>query len=158
MASEAIKVGDLGPAFTLPSTEGRPISLKEYRGQMVVLYFYPQDDSPGCTKEATAFRDNFTILKNKGAVILGISANNLAEHHRFIEKYELPFPLLSDIDHTVGKLYGVWVEKAAYGNKYWGIERTTFIIDKGGLIQAILSRLKPDEHPRRAGEIIDQIK
>ncbi len=158
MANQPLQIGDMAPSFTLPSTEGRPISLKEYRGQIVVLYFYPQDDSPGCTKEAVAFRDSFAALKNKEAIILGISANNLAEHHRFIKKYQLPFPLLSDLDHTVGSLYGVWVEKAAYGNKYWGIERTTFVIDKNGLIQAILCRLNPDEHPRRSGEAIDQIQ
>ena len=147
MATRELKIGDTAPDFNLPSTEGRNISLKEYRGKKtVVLYFYPKDDTPGCTKEACRFRDDQRKFGAKNAVILGLSLDSLDSHHRFAEKHDLPFPLLSDGEATVSKAYGVYKQKSLYGRIFWGIERSTFIIGKDGKIKEIFRMVRVDGH------------
>lgn len=139
-------VADLAPDFTLTSNEGKKVSLKDYSGKKVILYFYPKDMTPGCTTEACSFRDNYSDIQKRGAVILGISADTEQSHQKFVSKYELPFLLLSDQDKEVSKEYGVWKEKSFLGKKYLGIERSTFIIDEKGKIQAIFRKVKVAGH------------
>jgi len=147
MAVKELKVGDPAPDFRLPSTEGREIALKEFRGKKnVVLYFYPKDDTPGCTKEACSFRDERPKFGKKDAVILGVSFDDLESHKKFAGKYKLPFPLLSDADKKVAEAYGVYKEKSMYGRTYMGIERSTFVIDKDGTIAQIYRKVKVDGH------------
>ena len=147
MAKKELNVGDPAPDFSLPSTEGREISLKEFRGKKnVVLYFYPKDDTPGCTKEACSFRDNLARVTSRGAVLLGVSRDDVASHEKFRDKFHLNFPLLADVDGRVTEAYGVWKEKTNYGRTYWGIERTTFLIDEEGRISRIWPRVKVDGH------------
>jgi len=133
------------PDFTAPVSGGGNVTLSELRGKTVVLYFYPKDDTPGCTKQACAIRDGFTALKKK-ALLFGISPDSVKKHDKFIQKHELPFPLIADEDHAIAEAYGVWVEKSLYGKKYMGIERSTFVIDAEGKIAAILEKVKPEEH------------
>jgi len=142
----ALAVGDPAPQFSLPDGEGKTVSLKELRGKKVVLYFYPKDDTSGCTKEACSFRDNLARVKKKGALLFGVSADSPASHRKFTEKFDLTFPLLSDEERSVIKAYGVWKEKSMYGRKYMGIERTTFIIDEKGKIAHIFSKVKVEGH------------
>jgi peroxiredoxin Q/BCP len=147
MPAKELKVGDPAPDFRLPSTEGREIALKEFRGKKnVVLYFYPKDDTPGCTKEACSFRDERTKFDKKDAVILGVSLDDLESHKKFAGKYKLPFPLLSDADKKLAEAYGVYKEKSMYGRTYMGIERSTFVIDKDGTIAQIYRKVKVDGH------------
>jgi peroxiredoxin Q/BCP len=147
MSAKELKVGDAAPDFRLPSTEGREIALKEFRGKKnVVLYFYPKDDTPGCTKEACSFRDEQTKFDKKDAVILGVSFDGLESHKKFAGKYKLPFPLLSDADKKIAEAYGVYKEKSMYGRTYMGIERSTFLIDKDGKIAQIYRKVKVDGH------------
>jgi len=141
-----VKEGNKAPAFNLESTSGEKIALKDFAGKRVVLYFYPKDNTSGCTKEACNFRDDFSKYKKKGAVILGISPDSAKSHQKFTEKYSLPFPLLVDADHKVAEKYGVWVEKSMYGKKYFGIERSTFIIGPDGKIKKIFKKVKVDGH------------
>ena len=140
------QVGDKAPDFTLPSDDGRTVALKDLRGTKVVLYFYPKDDTPGCTREACSFRDNLGRVTTKGAAVFGVSRDSLQSHAKFRGKYGLNFPLLSDGDGRVTEAYGVWKEKNLYGRKSWGIERTTFLIDEGGRIARIWPRVKVDGH------------
>jgi len=142
----SLKVGDLAPAFALPAAGGTTISLSDFRGKKVILYFYPKDDTSGCTKEACAFRDTISILKKKGVIIIGASIDSVASHEKFTEKYKLPFPLISDEEKELVKKYGVWKEKSMYGRKYMGIERTTFLIDEKGRIAHIFPKVKVDGH------------
>ena len=145
MATE-LKVGDKAPEFSLPDQDGRKVTLKDLKGRQVVLYFYPKDDTPGCTKEACSFRDSLGPIKKAGAVVLGVSLDDGSSHQRFIAKYGLPFSLLSDEDTAVSKAYGVYKQKNMYGKKYWGIERTTFVIDPAGKLKAVFNRVKVDGH------------
>lgn len=146
-AAPTLKEGDAAPPFTLPSTAGAPISLADFRGkQAVVLYFYPKDDTPGCTIEACGFRDLTKDYAKAGAAILGVSLDNLNSHRKFVDKFTLPFPLLSDEDQAVAKAYGVYKLKQMYGREYWGIERTTFLIDTRGTIVKIYPKVKVDDH------------
>ena len=140
-------IGKPAPDFTLPSTTGETISLKQFKGKKtVVLYFYPKDETPGCTKEACAFRDAYGDLDRQGVVLLGVSTDNMDSHLAFRDHHKLPFPLLSDEDAVVSKLYGVYKQKNLYGKKYMGIERTTFVIDKTGRIAQIWPKVKVDGH------------
>ena len=151
-----LKEGDPAPDFSLSSSEGRKISLKDFKGKKsVVLYFYPKDDTPGCTKEACGFRDRIQEFESRGTVILGVSLDDEASHKKFIQKYSLPFTLLSDVDYKVSTAYGVYKEKSMYGKTYWGIERTTFVIDKASRIAKIFPKVKVDNH---IPEVLDLIK
>ncbi|HET8760894.1 MAG TPA: thioredoxin-dependent thiol peroxidase [Nitrospiria bacterium] len=148
--------GDLAPDFALAASTGRTIALHEFRGkQAVVLYFYPKDDTPGCTIEACGFRDTFAAYGKAGAVILGVSLDNLNSHKKFTDKFSLPFPLLSDETQSVSKAYGVYKLKKMYGKEYLGIERTTFLIDKQGRIAKIYPKVKVDEHHH---EVLKDVK
>lgn len=138
--------GSKAPDFSLKSDNGESIKLSDYKGKKVVLYFYPKDDTPGCTAEACSFRDGFSEIQKKGAVILGVSTDSVESHKKFKEKYHLNFPLLSDADKKVVNAYGVWKEKNMYGKKYMGIERTTFIIDEDGEIKKIFPKVKVERH------------
>jgi len=141
-----VLVGENAPDFTLPADDGRPVSLNGFRGKKVVLYFYPKDDTPGCTKEACSFRDNLARVTTKGAVVLGVSRDDAKSHVKFKDKYDLNFPLLSDVDGKVTTAYGVWKKKNMYGREYFGIERTTFLIDEGGKIARIWPKVKVEGH------------
>ncbi len=127
-----LKSGDNAPAFSLPALSGGTVSLKDLKGKKVVLYFYPKDDTSGCTTEACEFRDSWSAVKASGAVVLGVSPDGIASHEKFRTKYRLPFDLLADEDHAVAERYGAWGEKSMYGRKYEGILRTTFVIDGDG--------------------------
>jgi thioredoxin-dependent peroxiredoxin len=141
-----LKQGDKAPAFSLPADTGETIALKDLKGKPVVLYFYPKDDTPGCTVEACEFRDSWRDVKKAGAVVLGVSPDNVTSHQKFKEKFSLPFPLLADVDHAVAEAYGAWGEKSMYGRKYQGILRTTFLIDKNGKIARVFEKVKPQGH------------
>jgi thioredoxin-dependent peroxiredoxin len=142
----SLKVGDKAPDFTLPADGGGSISLKGFKGKTVVLYFYPRDDTPGCTAEACAFRDSLPDFSKVKAEVVGISRDSVASHDRFKKKFKLPFPLASDEDGKVTEAYGVRVEKSMYGKKYMGIERATFLIDGKGVIRDIWRKVKVDGH------------
>ena len=142
----AVAVGKKAPEFTLQGSSKESISLKDLKGKTVVLYFYPKDDTPGCTKEACDFRDSLKKFTSKQAIVLGVSPDSLKAHDKFIDKFELPFELLSDPDHAVAEKYGVWVEKSMYGRKYMGIERSTFVIDPEGKLKAAFRKVKVDGH------------
>jgi peroxiredoxin Q/BCP len=141
-----IEAGQTAPDFALADQGGRSVSLSGCKGSPVVLYFYPKDDTPGCTKEACAFRDAFAEYGTRGARILGVSPDEPSSHARFSKKYDLPFTLLSDPEHKVCETYGVWKEKNLYGRKSMGVERTTFVIDGAGVVRAVFRRVKVDGH------------
>jgi peroxiredoxin Q/BCP len=142
-----LAVGDKAPAFRLPDQDGKAVSLKSLLSDgAVVLYFYPKDDTPGCTKEACSFRDDFSAFKKAGVQIVGVSKDSAAAHTKFRKKYKLPFGLLADEDKQVVQAYGVWKDKVLYGRKFKGIERTTMVIDKKGVIRAIFPKVKVDGH------------
>ena len=146
-ANQELVEGQPAPDFSLKSNDGKSYSLSQYRGKNeVVLYFYPKDDTPGCTKEACSFRDEMATFKKKGVVVLGVSLDDLDSHTKFQEKYNLNFTLLSDTDHVISDTYGVYKEKNNYGKKFWGIERSTFIIDKSGKLKKIFRRVHVDGH------------
>lgn len=134
------------PDFTLKDQDGQPVSLRDLRGKWVVLYFYPKDDTPGCTKEACSFRDNHSALQERGAIVLGVSGDTEASHRKFADKYELPFPLLVDADHEVARAYGAWGTKSMYGRSYEGVIRSTFVIGPDGRIAKVWPKVKPAEH------------
>ncbi|MDB6015606.1 MAG: peroxiredoxin [Pedosphaera sp.] len=157
MAKEPVlklKVGDKAPAFTVATNGGGKISLADYKGQNVILYFYPKDDTPGCTKEACAFRDYFADFKKKGAVVFGVSTDPVKSHDKFVEKFKLPFTLLADEDKKIVADYGVWGEKSFMGRKYMGTHRVTFLIGPDGKIKKIWPTVKPEEH---AAEVLAAI-
>jgi peroxiredoxin Q/BCP len=141
-----LKEGDPAPDFSAATSGGGKISLADFKDQNVILYFYPKDDTPGCTKEACAFRDGFAVFKERGAVILGVSTDSAKSHDKFVEKFKLPFPLLADEDKKIVEAYGVWGEKKFMGRKYMGTHRVTFLIGGDGRIKKIWPQVKPDEH------------
>jgi peroxiredoxin Q/BCP len=141
-----VEEGQPAPDFELTNDSGRTVRLSELRGKPVVLYFYPRDDTRGCTTQACGLRDVYADLQRRGAVVLGVSPDDESSHARFREKYELPFSLLADPDHTVSEAYGVWVENNAYGKKKMGVERSTFLIDSNGNVAKVMRRVKPDTH------------
>ena len=145
MARE-LEPGQKAPDFTLPDQDGTPVSLKSLRGQPVVLYFYPKDDTPGCTKEACDFRDAQPRFTKGKAVVLGVSLDSGESHRKFIAKFSLPFRLLSDEDAKVSKAYGVYKQKSMYGKTYWGIERSTFVIGPDGTVERALYNVRPKGH------------
>jgi peroxiredoxin Q/BCP len=138
--------GDLAPDFTLPDQRGEPVSLSSLRGKVVVLYFYPKADTPGCTTQACGVRDHRADYDHAGAIVLGVSPDPVKKVKAFDEKYGLAFPLLADADHSVAEAYGVWREKSMYGRKYMGVERTTFVIGADGVIQEVFRSVKPAKH------------
>jgi thioredoxin-dependent peroxiredoxin len=150
-----LKQGDAAPSFSLPATGGRTISLADFAGQKVVLYFYPKDDTSGCTKEAIAFNGMRGRFAAAGAVVLGVSADGVASHEKFQAKYELGFPLLADEEKAMLEAYGVWVEKSMYGRKYMGVERTTFLIDQSGKIARIWPKVKVPGHAEEVLNVVE---
>lgn len=146
--------GQAAPDFTLKNQDGVKVTLLELRGRKIVLYFYPKDDTPGCTKEACGFRDLQAEFDKLGAVIMGVSPDTVTSHQKFRAKFTLPFPLLSDEKKEVAQLYGVWKEKSMYGRKYMGVERTTFLIDAKGTIQKIFPKVKVPQHPEAVLEAV----
>jgi thioredoxin-dependent peroxiredoxin len=142
-----IEEGTPAPDFTLASDSGESVTLSAFRGRPVVLYFYPKDDTPGCTVEACGFRDSYSEFEKRGAVVLGVSPDDEASHVKFKEKYSLPFTLLADPEHEAAERYGVWGEKNFGGKKYWGVKRSTFVIDAEGNVAKVMHNVKPDGHP-----------
>jgi peroxiredoxin Q/BCP len=138
--------GDEAPDFTLRSDAGESVTLSSFRGRPVVLYFYPRDDTPGCTTQACGIRDSYDEFERAGAVVLGVSPDDERSHVKFKEKYKLPFTLLADTDHAVAELYGVWGQKSYMGRKFFGVSRSTFVIGKDGTIKRIFEKVKPAEH------------
>jgi len=151
-----IKEGQKAPEFTLSSSDGTKISLKELRGKTIVLYFYPKDDTPGCTKEACAFRDGYAQLKKK-AVLLGVSPDSVESHERFRDKFKLPFPLLADPDKAVATKYGAFGEKMMYGKKVVGMIRSTFVIDGEGVVRKVFPRVRVDGHADKVLEAVSEL-
>lgn len=147
-----IKEGDSAPDFSVKNQNGEDVKLSDLRGQKVVLYFYPKDDTPGCTKEACSLRDSFDVFEEKGIKIFGVSTDNEKSHQKFISKFSLPFDLLADTDKKLVNDYGVYGEKSMYGKKYMGVNRKTFLIDENGKIAKIFDKVKVDEH---AGEVLE---
>ena len=141
-----LKEGDPAPTFTVDTSGGGKLSLADYLGQNVILYFYPKDDTPGCTKEACAFRDGYADFKKRGAVVLGVSTDPAKAHDKFVKKFDLPFTLLADVDKKIVEAYGVWGEKVFMGRKYLGTHRVTFLIGPDGRIKKIWPKVKPEEH------------
>ncbi len=141
-----LTVGAKAPAFSAPDQSGQTVSLSDFKGKKVVLYFYPKDDTPGCTTQACSYRDEYAAFKKKGIVVLGISPDDAESHAKFAEKFSLPFTLIADEGHKIAEDYGVWVEKSMYGKKYMGVERSTFVIGPDGKLLAIYRKVKPAEH------------
>jgi peroxiredoxin Q/BCP len=141
-----LKEGDVAPKFSVTTSGGGKISLADFKGRNVILYFYPRDDTPGCTKEACAFRDYFADFKKRGAVVFGVSTDSVKSHDKFVEKFKLPFTLLADEDKKIVEAYGVWGEKSFMGRKYLGTNRVTFLIGPDGKIKKIWPLVKPEEH------------
>ncbi|HWH02638.1 MAG TPA: thioredoxin-dependent thiol peroxidase [Gemmatimonadales bacterium] len=152
-----VSVGKSAPAFSLDTDAGEKLSLKDLKGRPVVLYFYPKDDTPGCTVEACEFRDAFPRFKGSKAIILGISPDSVKSHLKFKEKFDLPFTLLADEDHAIAEKYGVWQKKSMYGRTYMGIARTTFVIDKDGKVAKIFEKVKPKGHAEEVEQAIDEL-
>jgi peroxiredoxin Q/BCP len=144
-----LKIGQKAPDFILASSNGKTISLKDFAGKKIVLYFYPKDNTSGCTKEACSFESNLKAIRKKGAVVIGVSADSIDSHVKFAKKYGLSFPLLSDEKKETVKTYGVWKEKSMYGKKYFGIERTTVLIDENGIVRQIFKKVKVDDHTEK---------
>ena len=144
-----LTIGDKAPDFAIPDQDGIVHKLSDYAGRKLVIYFYPKDDTPGCTAQACNLRDNYYDLRQKGFEVIGVSVDDEKSHQKFIKKFELPFTLLSDTDKTMVEAYGVWQEKSMYGRKYMGTMRYTFIIDERGIIQDIVTKVDTKEHARQ---------
>lgn len=153
-----VNTGDNAPAFSLPDQNGNTVTLDDFKGKTVILYFYPKDDTSGCTKEACQFRDSFPSFKEMDAVILGVSPDSVKSHKKFADKYNLLFSLLSDEDKSVIEKYDVWKEKSMYGRKYMGVERTTFVIDKKGKIRKVYNKVKVPDHDKQILETLKEIE
>jgi len=149
-----LQTGKPAPDFTLPANDGKTYSLKDLRGKKIVLYFYPKDDTSGCTKESCSFSENIFSIKKKGAIVLGVSADSVKSHQKFVEKYALQFPLLSDVSKEILQAYGVLQQKSMFGKKYIGIVRTTFIIDEQGNIAHIFPNVKVDGHTQEVLNVL----
>ena len=150
------KEGSVAPNFAAKDADGETVRLKDLRGQKVVLYFYPKDDTPGCTKEACSFRDAFADFKKRDIKVLGVSKDSEASHKKFAAKYKLPFTLLADPDHSIADAYGVYGEKKFMGRTYLGVKRVTFLIDEKGKVKKVFEKVKPEEHAREVLEAFEQ--
>ena len=150
-----IKEGGQAPDFNVRDTDGNEVRLSDFRGRKVVLYFYPKDDTPGCTKQACSIRDSYSEFEERGIKVLGVSLDDQASHRKFADKYELPFTLLSDTDHAVADAYGVYGEKEFMGKKYMGVDRKTFLIDEQGRLKKILNKVNVEEHADEVLEAFD---
>jgi peroxiredoxin Q/BCP len=150
-----LKEGDKAPDFTAKDQDGNAISLSDYKGKNVILYFYPQDDTPTCTKEACNFRNNYQSLLGKGFAVIGVSMDNEKSHKKFIKKYSLPFPLITDPDKKIIEDYGLWAEKTTFGRTYMGVLRTTFIIDKNGVITHVITKV---ESGKASQQVLDLVQ
>ncbi|SEJ47077.1 peroxiredoxin Q/BCP [Dyadobacter koreensis] len=142
----ALQTGDPAPEILAKDQSGNEVKLSDFKGKKVILYFYPKDDTPGCTAQACNLRDNYDSLLSKGYTVLGVSVDDEKSHQKFIKKFDLPFPLLADTDHTIVEAYGVWVEKSMYGRTYMGTARTTFVIDENGIISEIIQKVDTKNH------------
>ncbi len=151
-----VEVGKKAPQFTLPDSYGNKVALKDFLGKKVVLYFYPKDNTSGCTKEAVSFKEALPEIEKRNAVVIGISKDSQESHIKFAKKYDLPFTLLSDPDLKVIQKYGVWVEKSMYGRKYMGVERSTFIIDEKGKVKKIFRKVKVAKHVEEVLKALDE--
>ncbi|HET8652134.1 MAG TPA: thioredoxin-dependent thiol peroxidase [Gaiellaceae bacterium] len=149
-----VEEGGEAPDFELTSDEGERVKLSQFRGRPVVLYFYPRDDTPGCTTQAHGIRDSYDEFGERGAVVLGVSPDDESSHVKFKQKHGLPFTLLADPEHEVSELYGVWKEKSFGGKKYWGVERSTFVIDEDGRVKKAMRRVKPDTHAEKVLDVL----
>ncbi len=145
-----VNIGDIAPDFTAITDAGTTVRLSDYRGKRVVLYFYPKDDTPGCTTQACGFRDNYLAIEEKNAIVLGVSPDGAKSHQKFKTKFNLPFTLVADEDHSIAEAYGVWAEKSMYGKQYMGIERSHFVIDENGKIVDAQVKVKPEDSVERA--------
>lgn len=154
-ASNVPEAGDTAPAFEVESHTGTIVKLEDLRGKLVVLYFYPKDDTPGCTVEAKAFEASAAEFEKEGAVVLGVSPDDIGSHCKFADKFSLSFPLLADTDHAVAEKYGVWVEKNRFGKKYWGVQRATFLIGPDGEVLQAWPKVKPEGH---AEEVLSAVR
>jgi peroxiredoxin Q/BCP len=150
-----IKENEQAPDFELKDQDGKTVSLSDFAGKPLVLYFYPRDDTPGCTKEACDFRDDYALYEELGAAIVGVSPDDEQSHTKFAMKHELPFTLLADVDHQVSEAYGTWAKKKNFGKEYFGIKRTTFLIDGAGKVAKVFEGVKPDAH---SAEVIEALK
>ena len=156
--NEMLKAGDKAPDFKLESTNGEMVSLADYKGRLnVVFYFYPKDNTSGCTKEACGFRDNLETIDAKDTVVLGVSPDSIKSHHKFIDKHNLNFTLLSDPEHTAAEAYGAWGEKKMYSKTYFGIIRSTFVIGKDGLIKEAFYKVKVNGHVEKVMEVLENL-
>ncbi|WP_346766832.1 thioredoxin-dependent thiol peroxidase [Pseudoflavitalea sp. G-6-1-2] len=153
-----LQEGDKAPAFKGQDQNGNLIALNDFKGQKVILYFYPQDDTPTCTVQACNLRDNFALLKKEGFVVLGVSPDDIAKHKKFETKFGLPFSLIADPEHTIIDKYGVWGEKQLYGRKYMGLHRTTFLIDEKGIIKKVFLRPKNKQHAEEIVKTWNELK
>ncbi len=154
---EKLKTGDKAPDFTATTDNGETVSLGDYRGKRVVLYFYPKDDTPGCTTQACSFRDNYPAIEEQNAVVLGVSPDDETSHVKFKSKFDLPFTLLVDEDHAIADAYGVWGEKTNYGKTYMGITRSNFVIDENGTILKAFYNIKPADSTAKSLEVLSGI-
>jgi thioredoxin-dependent peroxiredoxin len=154
MSTSIPAVGETAPDFTAEAHTGETLTLSDYKGHTVALYFYPKDDTPGCTKQACSLRDGFAALQDAGIQVIGVSADDLDSHTAFAEKHDLPFPLIADPDHELLEQYGVWAQRSMFGNLFMGIKRTTFLIDADGVIQHVFKRPKTGAH---ASEILKKV-
>ena len=163
MSDTAVKESQPAPDFTLPAVgdaevvKDGQVQLSSLKNHVTVLYFYPKDDTPGCTKEACSFRDIYHELQKRGVVVLGVSADSVASHQKFVDKYGLPFPLLADTETTVSQLYGVYGEKSMFGKKYNGVTRATFLIDKDGVVRKVWPKVKPEDHASEVLQAVDAL-
>ena len=153
-----VRIGDLAPDFTALDDRGERISLSDFKGRVVVLFFYPKDDTPGCTVEACSFRDHLPRFDGLDAVVLGVSPDSVKSHKKFKEKFDLPYPLIADEDKKIVNAYGVWGEKSMYGRKYMGVARTTFVIDRDGKIARVFEKVKPADHAVEVAEAVAALK
>jgi len=150
MAESIPQVGDMAPDFELMTDTGEMVKLSDFRGKKVILYFYPKDDTPGCTTQSCGFRDNHPVIEEKNAVVLGVSPDSQKSHQKFKTKFNLPFTLLVDDQHKLAETYGVWAQKSNYGRTYWGIERSHFVIDEEGKIIEAAVKVKPEDSVKNA--------